>query len=226
MWFRRERARTSSKASAAADDASRSTPFNYSALPEPEQPTLDELVSEGVMLAEFAGRLALKNQIIIGALADRKDYDIARYADTAREVLSELERASEESAALAADSLTRATGRGGTGKHQHDYRDNDIENLRLREKVHRAVAARLAGLLRDDDFVAGFVKDARDAAWADIGTAITARLDRQWPPFRATADIDTPSARDLERQRRRQMRQLRQEIGHLEREYRQHDNRH
>jgi hypothetical protein len=212
--------RKPSAESVATDHGSRSARFNSAALLEPEPASLDELVSEGVMLAEFAGRLRLKNQIIIGALGDRRSYDVEHYAESARTVLSEIIRASEESAALAASALEGATGRSGTGQHQHDYRDEDISNLRLRQKVHTAVAVRLTELLDDHEYLTRFVEQARDAAWGDVGGAITARLDRQWPALDVGAAADSPTARESQRQRRQQLRQLRREIAQLEREHR------
>jgi hypothetical protein len=190
-------------------------PFNYSRLPEPEPATLDEMVSEGVMLAEFAGRQALKNRIIVGALGDPRPYERERYAEEAREVLSELARVSEDSAELAAKGLRIATGRPGSGRHQHDYRENDIANLRRRENVHSAVASRLSEMINDDDYLAGFVARARDDAWSEIGTAITARLDRQWQPL----DTESVSSAEAERRRRTRIRRLQRELAQLEREH-------
>lgn len=170
------------------------------------------MVSEGVMLAEFAARMALKNQIVIGALAESIPYHPDYYADAARAVLTEVIRESEGSAQLAEQKRVVAAGRSGVGQHQHDYRSSDTENLRRREDVNLAVADRLAALRDDGDYVARLVERARDDAWADIGQAITARLDRDWATF-TIADTDA----DYWQQRDKRMRQLRREVAHLSR---------
>ncbi|WP_345069705.1 asparagine synthase [Leifsonia kafniensis] len=171
------------------------------------------MVSEGVMLAEFAARMALKNQIVIGALAESLSYDPEYYAESARAVLTEVIRESEGSAQLAEHKREVAAGRGGVGEHQHDYRAGDTANLRRREDVNLAVADRLAALRDDDDYVARLVARARDDAWGDIGQAITARLDRELQAFTLTdADADYWNRRD------KRMRQLRREVAQLARE--------
>lgn len=200
MWFRRKYRRPAK-------------PFDFSALPVPEPAALEDMVSEGVMLAEFAARMALKNQIVIGALAESVTYHPDYYAEAARAVLNEVIRESEGSAQLAEQKRAVAAGRGGVGQHQHDYRSSDTENLRRREDVNLAVADRLAALRDDDDYVARLVERARDDAWADIGQAITARLDRDWPTFAVTeADADYWQGHE------KRMRQLRREVAQLARE--------
>jgi hypothetical protein len=200
MWFRRKH-RVPAK------------PFDFSTLPIPEPAALEDMVSEGVMLAEFAARMALKNQIVIGALADSLQYDPEYYAESARTVLTEVIRESEGSAQLAEEKREVASGRSGVGQHQHDYRSSDTDNLRRREDVNLAVADRLVALRDDNDYVARLVERARDDAWGDIGQAITARLDRDWTIFSlASADDDYGQRRD------RRMRQLRRELAQLARE--------
>jgi hypothetical protein len=200
MWFRRNH-RVPAK------------PFDFSSLPIPEPAALEDMVSEGVMLAEFAARMALKNQIVIGALAESVPYHPDYYAESARAVLNEVIHESQGSAQLAERKREVAAGRGGVGEHQHDYRSSDTENLRRREDVNLAVADRLAALRDDDDYVARLVERARDDAWADIGQAITARLDRDWPAFTVS---DTEADYGLRRDKR--MRQLRREVAQLVRE--------
>lgn len=167
------------------------------------------------MLAEFAGRMSLKNQIIIGALADSRPYDAVRYADDAQEVLSDLARASEESAALAEKELKMAAGRAGKGRHQHDYRESDLTNLRRRVNLHAAVAERVTELINDTAYLDDFVHRARDDAWAEISTAIAARLDREWPPV-----VYEPATPETEHSLRERKRKLRRDLAKLEREHR------
>ena len=200
MWFRRKH-RVPAK------------PFDFSTLPIPEPAALEDMVSEGVMLAQFAARMALKNQIVIGALAESVPYHPEYYAAAARAVLNEVIRESEASAHLAERKRAVAAGRSGVGEHQHDYRSSDTANLRRREDVNLAVADRLAALRDDDDYVARLVERARDDAWADIGLAITARLDRDWPAL-AVSDTDP----DYGARRDKRMRQLRRDVAQLARE--------
>jgi hypothetical protein len=211
MWFRRKRPV--------------SAPFDFSALPEPELASLEDMVSEGVMLTEFAGKMALKNHILVGALTGSEPYDPKHYVDAARAVLTDLIRISDASATLAVEERRAAADRGGASVHQHDYRAEDTENLRRREVVNAGVAERLSTMRDDDAYLAGFIERARNDAWSEIGSAITARLDRDWPsldldPDFADAEAPEEPGADFERTHRKRMRQLRRDLAALARERR------
>jgi hypothetical protein len=194
-------------------------PFDYSLLPELEPAALEDQVSEGMMLAQFAGRMALKNQIVIGTLTDPAPYDAERYRDAARAVLEEQASESDESARLAEAERMTATGRQGMGQHQHDYRESDTANLLRRQRVHTTVAERLRAMKDDPEYLAGFIERARDDAWGDIAGAITARLDREWPAFAGGPDGETGEPGDSPRKQRKRTRQLQKDLAKLAHEH-------
>ncbi|MFC6356001.1 hypothetical protein [Luethyella okanaganae] len=196
MWFRRRRRAF--------------TPFDYSALPEPATASLDEAADEGVMLAEFAGRMAIKNQILVGTLTEPGPYDAARYAEAARAVLYELMQESDESATRIAGQRATAELRAGIARDHHDYRADDAENLRRRERMFADVAERLWRLRGDDAYVDRFVERAREDAWGEIAAEIEAALDR----------IATPVVLDDdERSRAKRIRQLQKDLARLVRDH-------
>lgn len=202
MWFRRKQPV--------------SAPFDASLLPEDHPGTLEHMISEGVMLAEYAGRMALKNHIVVGALTEPKPYTPERYRDPARAVLADLVRMAEASASLAEGQREAAAKRQGASQHEHDYRARDTANLRRREDVNAAVAAHLAAMRDDREYLARFIERAREDAWADVGEAITARLDQEWPslPEHPEADVVYDTA-DSDRRRNRRMRRLRRDVARL-----------
>jgi hypothetical protein len=194
-------------------------PFDYTLLPDPEPAALEDQVSEGMMLAQFAGRMALKNQIVIGTLTDPAPYDAARYTDAARAVLEEQAVESDESARLAEEERRTATGRQGVGQHQHDYRESDTANLLRRHRVHTTVAERLRAMEEDPDYLAGFIERARDDAWGDIAGAITARLDREWPVFAGVSGAAAGEPDDTPRKQQKRTRQLQKDLARLVQEH-------
>ncbi len=157
------------------------TPFNDDALPRRDAASLDEQVEEGVMLAEFGARMALKNQIIVGVLTDPDGFDESRMRAAARATLYEEVQQEDESASIAEGERDSAANRDGTALHHHDYRTDDVANLRRREKVHAAVAERLWRLREDDEYLDRFVARAQADAWREIAAVIESKLDAVWP---------------------------------------------
>lgn len=206
MWFQRKQ--------------SESDTLDYLLLPESHPGTFEHLVSEGVLLAEFAGRMALKNVIVVGALTEPEPFDSQRYCEPARSVIADLIRTAEASASLAVEQREAAANRQGASQHEHDYRLRDAENLRRRESVNSAVAVQLAEMSDNPGYLDAFIERARQDAWADIGKAIIARLDQQWPapPIPSDDGLQGYGQRDTERSRRKALRQLRKDLDKMMRE--------
>ena len=174
----------------------RFAPFDRDALPEVAPLTFDETFSEGLLVAESAGRMALKNRIIVMALRGDEPFDADRAAASAREVLLELVHEMDEVAEWSAAERESAAQREGRSAHQHDYHRADAWNLRLRERVNAAVADRLGELRSDPEYLAAFAERARQDAWSEIAGEIDARLAREWP------DIEVDETYERERDER------------------------
>lgn len=165
-------------------------PFDRDALPEAPLASFEEMVEDGVMMAEGAGRLALKNRFIVQALRGEEPYDDARASAAAREVLRELVQEAEASSELSHEERAAAANRDGRSEHQHDYHRADVLNLRRREKVYAEVARRLWELREDREYLARFAARARDAAWDEVSVVIEQRLDREWPQIEVDAEYE------------------------------------
>lgn len=155
-------------------------PFDRTALPEAPTPTFDEMLSEGVLVAESAGRMALKNRMIVEALRGEEPFAPERAAAAAREVLYELVQEADEVAERTAEERAAAAKREGRSAHEHDYRRADAANLRRREQVYAAVAKELWTRRGDSEYLRAFAERAREEAWQEVSGAIETRLDREW----------------------------------------------
>lgn len=135
-----------------------------------------DAIAEGVAIAIAAARLAVKNHILIGTIAEGGVFDMEKYIDDAREAL----RAMAEESENAADAVTalrkRARGRHSDPVGTHDYRDRDVRNLRRRAKQSTGVGARLREVMENRERLAEIVEEARDAAWADVRHNLDRRL--------------------------------------------------
>lgn len=180
MWFRRRRRRADVR------------PFNEAELPERQPVSLADAVDEGLMLAEYASRMAVKNAIIVGALRGGVRYDDGTYRLTAREVLDGLIAQTEGSAERNERLVLRAAETGGKADHVHDYRRADVENLARRQEQDEALARALRGRRDDDEYVDRLVDDARDDAWREVTASIEEELDR----VKATEMVDAGYERE------------------------------
>lgn len=139
-------------------------------------------VAEGLLLAEYAVRLAAKNQILVDVLGRGTDFDRDRAGRQVRSELGALAREHEEAAARMRRDARLAAWRLGRGRHQHDYRAVDRRNLRRRAAVANQVARRLRAAQTDDDATVALVDAARAAAWEDLAKEVHGALGRVAPP--------------------------------------------
>ena len=158
-------------------------PFDRSALPAVEPASFEDMRDEGLLMAESAGRMRLKNRFIVDALRGDERYTGERAAASARDVLRDLVAEENEAAERVASERETASRREGRSQHQHDYHRGDALNLRRREQVYAAVAKQLWTLRDDEAYLAAFAERAREAAWDEVAAALEQELDRRWPRF-------------------------------------------
>lgn len=172
-------------------------PFDAKALPKPPRPTLQGALGEGLMLAEYASRMSVKNDIEIGALTGNERYDAERYRATARNALLALAEESGEAAERIGRQRRWAAYLDGHAEHIHDYHPADEVNLERREELSGVLADALRERADDDDYLSTLVERAREDAWAEIAAEITGSL-------RAThITVDTDYLRDRDERMRR-----------------------
>ncbi|MWB99679.1 hypothetical protein [Agromyces seonyuensis] len=138
----------------------------------------DEAVAEGLLLAENAVIMGMKNRMIMQTLAP----DGFATTDHINEARLELIEASDElrrSAEIAQREYVGALQRPGKAPTPHSYRRRDAGNLRLREQVGRRTAEILRDLGDNSAYLASIVDRARRDAWREIGDALLDRLDRR-----------------------------------------------
>ncbi|MGN6327076.1 hypothetical protein [Pseudolysinimonas sp.] len=149
--------------------------------PEPAPPaTLEDLVDDGLLIAESAARMTVKNEVILRALRDRADYRPEGARELAREELRRLAVEARLDARRLEEERDRAEDRPGKASHQSDYRAGDIEHLDRRIEASAALAERLIRLSADDDHLDGMVEVARRQAWEEVGASLAERTEQAW----------------------------------------------
>lgn len=135
-----------------------------------------DAIAEGVAIATAAARLTVKNQILVGTIAQDGVFDVEQYIQDARAALLDMADESAQAAENVTRLRKRARGRYSDPHGTHDYRDRDVRNLRRRARQSAGVADRLKAMAEDRDQLARLVEDAREAAWADVRGNLDRRL--------------------------------------------------
>jgi hypothetical protein len=135
-----------------------------------------DAIAEGVAIATSAARLAVKNHILVGTIAEGGVFDTEKYIADAREALRAMAEESEQAERTLTELRKRARGRHSDPVGTHDYRDRDVRNLRRRAKQSHGVAMRLREMMDDPEQLGVIVEEARKAAWADVRHNLDRRL--------------------------------------------------
>ena len=149
-----------------------------SSLPEGEIPSLEDAAGEGFAMAEQAAVMALKNRILVTAHVSQDQFDLKRYERELRDILTALAKEQEAAVALVRKERAVASTLRGRPVHQHDYRQIDLEKLRLRERSSAIIAERIRAKRGDGQWLRSMVERARDDAWAELAREMERSLDR------------------------------------------------
>ena len=134
---------------------------------------IEEEAGEGLLLAEYATRMRLKNRIIVDTVTAEGSVDPEAWADEVRLVLGGLRLEAEGSARRMEQETPIARLSEGSAVHEHDYRASDADNLDRRRRVYRLVARRLLSWENDASQVAALLEAARQDAQEEIDSALT-----------------------------------------------------
>lgn len=145
--------------------------------PRPALP-IETLIDEGLLIVTTGIRMAVKNQAILWVLRDGEDFDVDKYLQSTRDLV------------LAASAeATADANRIEAMPEVEDWEDESVARARAidpdrrerRQNMLRGMSARLDALADDEAFLAGLALEARDAAWEEIGGAVTANALRSFP---------------------------------------------
>jgi hypothetical protein len=154
-----------------------------------DRASIEAEAEEGLLLAEYATRMRLKNRIIVDTMTGAAGVDVDAWVDEVRLSLGRLRLESEASAKRMASERDMANRFGGVARHEHDYRRRDADNLERRRRVHQALVRRLLRWENDDDRVLSLLAAARDDAYREMRSAITVTLGGAEPAPAEDAEV-------------------------------------
>lgn len=163
-------------------------------LPRRALAPVDDIVEQGLLVADVAVRMSVKNAIIMNALKRQEDFDEERVAEMVREACTELaderERDARHIGRMRGE--IRDTGRSAWSESEYDHGDN--RTLRHRQEVYEMVGVRLRERAADEKYVSDTVTRAREAAWDEIGDSLKERASH--PYYAGGASEEYRSARE------------------------------
>lgn len=147
-------------------------PFDGSALDSPKPTTLAHALEEGLLIADYAVRMAVRNRMMTELLTTDRRFDAEHFAEVAAEAVLRLADESEAAEERIVREQAWAEVQDGRAEHTHDYRTADSLNLRRREALAKATAAALRARATDADYLAAIVEESRLDAWRELSGVV------------------------------------------------------
>lgn len=148
--------------------------------PSKDLAPVEEIAEQGVLVADVAIRLGVKNAIIMNALAKHVDYSVDDVCDLVRGSIAELVDEREADAARIDDLLTNIRRFGHAGWAEGDYSRDDRPTLEHRQAVYRLVASELRTRQDDEAYVSSMAERARKEAWSEIGDSLKTKAEHPY----------------------------------------------
>lgn len=139
-----------------------------------------EIVEQGLLVADVAVRMTVKNNIILNALRDYADYNEDEIVEMVRAAIVDVAVERERDANHIRRVREEVKQRGYSSWIDSDYRGSDDRTLRHREAVYDGVAAELRSCAEDASHLEKTAERARQAAWREIADSLKRRASEPY----------------------------------------------
>lgn len=163
-------------------------------LPERVLAPVEDIVEQGLLVADVAARMTVKNAIIMNALREHADYDEEYILGLVRSAVYELASERERDARHIARVRREVKSDGRSSWSESVYGSGDSKTLRHRQEVYERVADELRVRAEDEAYIADTAEKARRLAWAEIGDSLKERASH--PYYGGGHDDDYRDHRD------------------------------
>lgn len=141
---------------------------------------VEEIAEQGLLVADVAVRMTVKNTIIMNALKEHADYDEAQILELVRNALNELAAERERDARHISRIRAEVRDTGRSAWSETEYGSGDTRTLKHRQEVYEMVAAELRARTEDEEFLAETAERARSLAWEEIGDSLKERASHPY----------------------------------------------
>lgn len=133
---------------------------------------VEEIVEQGLLVADVAVRMNVKNEIILNALGRKADYDEQQIVEMVSAAVTELAEERERDARHISRMRGEIKRTGYSSWSENDYGNDDSATLRHRQEVYEQVAVQLRERAEDQGYLRETAERARTAAWHEIGDSL------------------------------------------------------
>lgn len=148
---------------------------------------VEEIVEQGLLVADVAVRMTVKNAIIMNALKKHVDYDQDQIIDMVRTATEDLAAERERDARHISRMRNEIRDTGRSSWSESDYGNDDNRTLRHRQEVYERVAEELRKRSEDDEYLRSTATRSRNLAWDEIGGSLA---DRATHPYYSGGDTE------------------------------------
>lgn len=141
---------------------------------------VEEIVEQGILVAEVAIRMSVKNTIIMNALKRGKAYDVAEIHELVRATTLELADERDRDAKHIQRIRDEIRKYGRSAWQETEYAADDMRTLKHRQEVYERMKVMLEERASDDAFVSTTASQARQAAWGEVGESLKERASHPY----------------------------------------------
>nr|WP_250544025.1 asparagine synthase [Canibacter zhuwentaonis] len=131
-----------------------------------------EIIEQGLLVADVAIKMTVKNDIIINVLKHKRTYSEEQAQALVRRAIQELKLERESDAATVGRMRDDIQMSGYAALGEAEFGALDRKALRYREEAHEGVAEELAQRAQDSQYVARVATLATQLAWQEIGDSL------------------------------------------------------
>lgn len=149
-------------------------------LPTKQLAPVEEIVDQGILVADVAIRMSVKNAIIMNALRRGKDYDVTEIHDLVRETTLELAEERDRDAKHIRRVRDEIRKYGRSAWQETEYASDDLRTLKHRQEVYERMKGMLEERAEDPQFIDSTASQAREAAWGEVGESLKERASHPY----------------------------------------------
>ena len=157
-----------------------SKPARRRRLPKRELAPVPDIVEQELLVADVAIRMAVKNDIIMNALAKRVNFDRHEIRELVVKALTALAEERSNDAQHIASMREEIRGRGRSTWVETAYGGEDSATLSHRQQVYEGVAEKLRERMADEEYLTENVKQAHELAWTEIADSLKNRAEHPY----------------------------------------------
>lgn len=141
---------------------------------------VEEIVEQGILVADVAIRMNVKNTIIMNALRRGKDYDEAEVHEFVRKNALSLAKEREKDAKHIRRMRDEIRQYGRSAWQESEYASDDLRTLKHRQEVYERMKTMLEERAVNPEYIEKTAQQAQAAAWGEVGDSLKERASHPY----------------------------------------------